>query len=158
MGGSEVHADALSGPRGRVEEGEIVCHARPHAGGDDTQQEAEKLDTPGILDGGEADSNDTDGEDDAGHPGTGTESAHDKVGRQVEEHIRDVEQGQGRRRVLGREAEYGDEIMFDVPVHGLRNADVGPDGRAEKVEGPKGRNDAKVKFPRDVLVKYLSIR
>lgn len=42
LGGGKVLPDALARPRGRIEEGQVIGHARPHAGNDHTQEESEK--------------------------------------------------------------------------------------------------------------------
>ncbi|TPX13975.1 uncharacterized protein E0L32_005675 [Thyridium curvatum] len=149
--GREVVADALARAGRRVEEGQVVRHAGPHAGDDDAQQEAQELEAPGGLDGGEAHADDADGEDDAGHPDARAEAAHDEVGGEVKEHVRDVEERQGRRGVLGRQVQHRHEVVLDVGVHGLRDADVGPDGRAEEVQHPERRDDAQVELPVDLL-------
>lgn len=40
--GSEVKADPLASARRRVEQGQVVGHAGPHASDDETEQEPEK--------------------------------------------------------------------------------------------------------------------
>lgn len=146
LGGGEVHGNALAGAGRRVEQRQVVGHAGPHAGRDDAEEEAQQLDAPGGLGGGEAGADDADGGDDAGHPHAGAQTAHDEVGRKVEEDVGHVEEGEGRRRVAGCEAEDRHEVVLDVLVHGLGDADVGADGRAEEVEDPEGRDDAHVEL------------
>lgn len=43
--GGVVLADAFAGPRGGIEQGEIVGHAGPHAGDDDAQDQTEETDS-----------------------------------------------------------------------------------------------------------------
>lgn len=99
--GAEVHADALPGPSRRVEQCQVITHARPHPGDDEAQQEAQELDTPGGLDGGEAHADGAHGKHDPGHPDARAELAHDEAGWAVKDDIGDVEQGQGGGCVVG---------------------------------------------------------
>ncbi|PNY25928.1 Uncharacterized protein TCAP_04124 [Tolypocladium capitatum] len=137
LGRGEVHADSLAGPRRRVEERQVKCHARPHARNHQAQQEAQKLDAPGVLDGCEAGPDEARGKDDPRHPDPGAQLAHYEVGREVEYDVGDVEEREGRGDVLGREAKHRHEIVAHVLVHRLGDANVGADGRAEKVEDPE---------------------
>ena len=49
---SEVHADTLAGPRGRVEERKVVCHAGPHACDDDSEKETKETVSTSVTVGG----------------------------------------------------------------------------------------------------------
>lgn len=138
LGGGEVVADPLPGAARGVEQGQIVAHAGPHAGDDDAQQEAEQLHAPGGAHSGEAHADQADGEDDAGHPDARGQAAHDEVGRAVEEHIGDVEEGQGGGGVAGGEVQHLPQVVALVRVHGLGETDVGADGAAEEVQDPEG--------------------
>lgn len=136
--GREVVADAAGGALRRVEEGEVVAHAGPHAGDDDAEQEAQELQGPGGAGGGGAHAQEADGGDDAGHPDARGEARHEEVGGAVEEHVRDIEEGEGGGGVVGREVEDLHEVVALGGVHGLREADVGADGGAEEVQDPEG--------------------
>lgn len=154
--GGVVHADPLAGARGRVEEGQVEGHAGPHAGDDRTKKEPQEpvtwlargprkyrrrefdiLGAPRVLNGGEAGPDDASGHDDPGHPRAGTNPAHDEVARKVKDDVRDVEQGECQGDIARRHAEHGDQVVADVLVHGLGDADVGADGGAEEVEKPE---------------------
>lgn len=134
---SEVVTNSLGTSRGRVEQGKIVRHARPHSRNDQSEKESEELETPGIVDGSEASADQRGRKDDAGHPETGAELAHDQVGGEVEDDIGDVKQRESSRDVLGFQVEDVDEVMLLVLVHGLGDSDVGPDGGAEEIENPE---------------------
>lgn len=90
---------------------------------------------------------DADAEHDAAHPHVRAELGHGEVGRDLEDHIADVEQGQAGGDLVRREVQDGGEVVAGGGVHGLGEADVGADGRAEEVEGPEGGDDAPVEFP-----------
>lgn len=138
LGGAEVITNPLAGAARGVEQSQVVAHAGPHAGDDDAEQEAQQLHGPGGAHGGEAHAYEADGEDDAGHPDTGAEPAHDEVGGAVEDDIRDVEQGQGGGGVARCQVQDRHEVMALGDVHGLGEPDVGADGGAEEVEDPEG--------------------
>lgn len=75
-----------------------------------------------------------------------TQPRHDQVGREVEDDVADVEQGQAGGDLVRREMQHRAQVVVDVRVHGLGQADVGPDGGAEEVEHPEGGDYAAVEF------------
>ena len=95
------------------------------------------LQAPCVLDGRKTDANHPDGKDYARHPHPGAQPAHDKIGRTVEDDVGDIEQRQRRGDVSRGEAQDRDQVMVDVGVHGLRQADIGADGGAEEVQDPE---------------------
>ncbi|KAJ0164131.1 hypothetical protein CTA2_1679 [Colletotrichum tanaceti] len=156
LGSRKVHADSLAGPRRRVEQGQIVGHSRPHACNDNAKQEPKQsggavvlvetnergandiLDTPGTLYSSEAGANDASGDDDSSHPDPGAQLGHDQVRGTVEDDIGDVEKSQRGRRIACRQPENRHQVMTLRRVHGLGDADIGPDGRAEEIQCPEG--------------------
>lgn len=86
------------------------------------------LNAPGALYGRKASTDDTDSENDTGHPDTGAEAAHDEVGGTVEYYVGDIEEGQCRRDVLGCEVQDRHQVMAHVRVHRLRQSDVRAQG------------------------------
>lgn len=89
---SKVVTNSLGTSRGRVKQGKVVRHTRPHARNDQSEKESKELETPGIVDGSEASTDQGGRKDNASHPETGAELAHDQVGGEVEDDIGDVEQ------------------------------------------------------------------
>lgn len=49
MGSGEVLAYTLAGAGGRVEKSEIVCHAWPHAGDEDSEKETKEAVGPVLV-------------------------------------------------------------------------------------------------------------
>lgn len=93
-----------------------------------SQGEVDVLGAPRVLHGGEARPDNASGHDDPGHPRAGTNPAHDEVAREVKDDVRDVEQREGQGDVARRHAEHGDQVVADILVHSLGDADVGADG------------------------------
>ncbi|ESU17064.1 hypothetical protein FGSG_13748 [Fusarium graminearum PH-1] len=120
----EVVTNSLPGARWRIEEGEVECHARPHTSNDDSKQEAQKLDAPGVIGGSKASANNTGRKDNAGHPKTRAEFAHDKVGGAIEKHVGYVKESQSSGNVLWSHSENSHEVMTLVLVHGLGDSNV----------------------------------
>lgn len=138
LGGGEVVADALASAARRVEEGEVVGHAGPHAGNDGAEQETQELEAPGGAHGGEAHADEADGGDDARHPHARREARHEQVGGAVEDDVGDVEEGQRSGGIARGQVQDLHEVVALGGVHGLGEADVGADGGAEEVEDPEG--------------------
>lgn len=83
---------------------------------------------------------------------------HDQIRRQVEKHIAHVEQCQTGRYLFGGEVELRCEIVALLDVHGLREADVGSDGRAHEIQNPERGQDSAVEFAGVWSAAVLQIR
>lgn len=83
------------------------------------------------------------------------QSRHDQVTREVKYDIADVKQRQTSGDLVLAEVENRAKIMVLGKVHGLGKTDIGSDGGADEVEGPKGGNDAKVELPRRMMLASL---
>lgn len=75
-----------------------------------------------------------------------TETGHNQVGRQIEDHIADVKERQACRDLMVVQVQHTCEVVARVLVHRLRQTHIRTDGRAHKVNDPESRNDAPVKF------------
>jgi hypothetical protein len=122
--GGKVVPNSLTSSRRGIEQGEVESHARPHTSNNHSQQESQELDAPGIVDSSETSADNTGSKDNASHPETRAELAHDEVGRAVKEDIGNVEESQGGRNVLGSHSENSHEVMSLVLVHGLSDSNV----------------------------------
>lgn len=76
----------------------------------------------------------------------GAEFSHDQVGRDLEDDIADVEQGEARGDLVRGEIQHRAQVMPLIRVHGLREADIRADCGAEEVQDPECGDDAKVQF------------
>lgn len=168
-----VLADALSGARWRIEEGEIVGHPGPHTGNDNTQEKTEEtcwsafvlvfsttcvvrtraegemgdiLEAPGGFHGRQTSPNHPHTDDNAAHPNMRAQTRHDQVGRQIEDDVTHVEQRQTSRDLMRRHFQHGPQIMLRVRVHRLRQTNIRPDGRAEEVEDPERGDDPEIQL------------
>ncbi len=135
--GSVIHANPSSGPSWWVEEREIVRHSWPHTGCDNAEEETQEEERPSCFDGCETGTNQSNCEDNTGHPDARTEARHDEVGREVKDDIGDVKESESERHLGPGQVEDGFEIVTNIRVHGLGEADIGADCGAGEVEDPE---------------------
>lgn len=93
--------------------------------------------TPRSLDGGETGADDSDGDDNSGHPDSRAESRHQKVGRAIEKNVGDIEESQGCRSLLCRQVQNLLKRMTCCLVHSLGETDIGSNCRAKEIQEPE---------------------
>lgn len=89
------------------------------------------------MDGGEASSYYADSKDDPSHPDSGAKPAHDEVRRAIKDDVRYIEEGEGGGDIVRRQSQHGDQVVSDICIHCLCQANVRADGRAEEVQDPE---------------------
>lgn len=140
------HIPAVTIPRSKRRRlGDVSC-----CGGGFEEKRKDVLEAPGGFHRGKTATYQTDTDDNATHPDVGAETGHDEIRRQVEDYIANVKEGQTCRDLVRCEVEDVGEVVPRVRVHGLGQAYIGPDGRAEEIEDPKSGDDAAVQLSVDM--------
>jgi hypothetical protein len=104
------------------------------------------LETPCRFHRRQAHADDAHRDDNSTHPCVRAGPRHDQIGRQIEQHVTNIEQRQTSRNLLRCHVELRRKIVALLQVHRLRKSNIGPDCRAHEVENPEGWQDAAIKL------------
>lgn len=104
------------------------------------------LEAPSCFHRRHASSNQTDTDHNATHPHMRTQSGHDEIGRQIKDHIADIEKCEACRDLMLIQMQHTCKVVARVLVHCLCQTNVRTDGRTHEIDDPEGGNDAPVKF------------